>query len=59
MIIPKISVITPAYNQEKYIARCLRSLINQSIDKTEFEIILVDEGAMIILISDESFFKSF
>ena len=29
--IPVISVIVPAYNQEKYIGRCLRSLMNQNI----------------------------
>ena len=42
---PKISVITPAYNQEKYIARCLRSIVNQTIDKSKFEVILVDDGS--------------
>ena len=41
----KISVITTAYNQENYIARCLRSLVNQTLDKSRFEIILVDDGS--------------
>ena len=41
----KISVIIPIFNREKYIARCLRSLINQSINKKDFEIIVVNDGS--------------
>lgn len=37
----KISVIVPVYNVEKYIRRCLDSLVNQSFK--EMEIILVDD----------------
>lgn len=39
----KFSVIVPVYNKEKYIARCMESLRNQSIK--EFEIICVDDGS--------------
>ena len=35
----KISVIIPAYNEEKYITKCLNSLIEQNYD--DFEIIVV------------------
>ena len=38
---PKISVISPIYNKEKYILRFLRSVQNQFLD--DIEIILVDD----------------
>lgn len=41
----KISVIIPVYNQEKYIARCLRSLIEQSMHKEDYEIIVINDGS--------------
>lgn len=40
----KVSVIVPAYNAEKYIERCLESLINQSIGNG-LEIIVVNDGS--------------
>ena len=39
----KISVIIPAYNEEKHIAQCLQSLNNQTLKP--LEIILVDDGS--------------
>ncbi|MGP1412122.1 MAG: glycosyltransferase family 2 protein, partial [Peptoanaerobacter stomatis] len=39
----KISIIIPVYNVEKYIERCLDSIITQSY--TNLEIILVDDGS--------------
>ena len=41
----KISVIVPVYNQEKYIGRCLRSLLDQSIEKYNYEIIVINDGS--------------
>lgn len=38
-----ISVIIPVYNIEKYLVRCLESIINQSY--TKLEIILIDDGS--------------
>ena len=40
---PKISVIVPVYNVEKYLARCIDSILDQSF--ADFEVILVDDGS--------------
>lgn len=40
---PLVSVIVPIYNVEKYIDRCLNSIINQKLE--DIEIILVDDGS--------------
>lgn len=40
---PKISVIVPVYNTEKYLSQCLDSLLNQTL--TDFEVICVNDGA--------------
>lgn len=40
---PKVSVIVPFYNVEKYIEKCLNSLVNQTLE--EIEIILVNDGS--------------
>jgi len=39
----KISVIIPIYNSEKYIGRCLRSLKRQSLNKKNYEIIIIND----------------
>lgn len=39
----KISVIVPVYNVEKYIDRCIRSILNQTYQ--EIEILLIDDGS--------------
>lgn len=40
---PKVSVIVPVYNTEKYLVKCLNSLVNQTLG--EIEIIIVDDGS--------------
>ena len=40
---PKISVIIPCCNVEKYIGQCLDSIIGQTL--ADFEIICVDDGS--------------
>ena len=40
---PKVSVIVPVYNVEKYLERCLDSLINQTLK--DIEIIAVNDGS--------------
>ena len=40
---PKVSVIVPVYNVEKYVLRCLSSLENQTLQ--DIEIIVVNDGS--------------
>ena len=40
---PKVSVIVPVYNVEKYVEKCLKSLVNQTLQ--DIEIIVVDDGS--------------
>ncbi|MFH1598271.1 MAG: glycosyltransferase [Patescibacteria group bacterium] len=40
-----ISIIIPAYNAGKIIDRCLRALIDQLKEKSDWEIIVVDDGS--------------
>lgn len=40
-----ISVIVTNFNYEKYLGRCLRSLLDQTLSEEEFEIILVDDSS--------------
>lgn len=37
-----LSVICPIYNEEKYVAKCIESLLDQDYPKDDLEIILVD-----------------
>ena len=39
----KLSVIVPVYNAEKYLRRCLDSLVNQTMD--EYEVLLINDGS--------------
>lgn len=41
----KLSIIVPVYNVEEYLERCVNSLLHQDIDKSEYEIILVNDGS--------------
>ncbi|MBX7148102.1 glycosyltransferase family 2 protein [bacterium] len=43
--IPKISVLVPVHNQEKYIGRCLRSILAQNFPREDYEIIVIDDGS--------------
>ncbi len=42
---PLISIIIPVFNQEKWIGRCLRSLLNQTFHREKYEIIVINDGS--------------
>ena len=39
---PKFSIIIPVYNVEKYIGKCLDSIMNQTYK--DYEVIIVNDG---------------
>lgn len=41
-----ISVVIPIYNAQRYIRQCLDSILNQTFETTEYEIICVDDGSI-------------
>lgn len=41
---PKITIIVPVYNVEKYLEKCINSILNQTF--TDFELILVNDGSI-------------
>ena len=41
----KLSIIVPLYNSEKYLPKCLDSLLSQDIPEQDYELILVDDGS--------------
>lgn len=43
--VPTVSVLVPVHNQEKYIGRCLRSLLAQNYPRDDFQIIVIDDGS--------------
>ncbi|MGG0464509.1 glycosyltransferase family 2 protein [Priestia aryabhattai] len=40
---PKVSIVVAAYNVEKYISRCINSLLNQTLE--EIEILVINDGS--------------
>ena len=45
MISKLVTVIIPVFNQQKYIARCIRSILNQTLDKSHYDIIVVNDAS--------------
>lgn len=40
---PLLSIIVPVYNTEKYLAKCVNSILNQTFDN--FELIIINDGS--------------
>lgn len=43
MKLPEVSIIVPIYNSEKYLSRCIDSIISQTF--SNFECVLIDDGS--------------
>ena len=43
MLDPQVSVIIPVYNVEKYLCKCLDSVVHQTL--SNIEILLIDDGS--------------
>ena len=41
----QLTIIVPVYNVEKYLARCIDSLLQQDLSREHYEIILIDDGS--------------
>ncbi len=39
----KVSVLIPVYNAEPYIGRCIRSLLNQTLNSDDYELIVIND----------------
>jgi glycosyltransferase involved in cell wall biosynthesis len=42
---PLISIIVPTYNQEKYLGRCLRSILSMNFRREDYEIIIINDAS--------------
>lgn len=40
-----LSIVIPAYKAEKYLSRCLESILQQNENALGYEIIVVDDGS--------------
>lgn len=43
--VKRLSIIVPVFNTEKYLSRCLYSLISQDIPYSNYEIIVINDGS--------------
>ena len=52
MKLPKLSIIVPVYNVEKYLERCLKSLVNQTIK--DLEVIIINDGKITAVVASRA-----
>ena len=56
---PKVSVLISTYNKEKFINKTLDSVLKQSMDMRDFELIVVDDCStlkpLILFLKNDSF----
>ena len=45
MRLPDVSVVVTNYNYGKVVRRCIRSLLNQDLDRAQYEIIVIDDNS--------------
>lgn len=45
MEMPRLSIVVPVYNVERWLGRCLESLYRQGLDEEEFEVVVVNDGS--------------
>jgi glycosyltransferase involved in cell wall biosynthesis len=43
--LPTVSIVVAVRNQEKYIGRCIRSIINQTYPRSDYEVIVVNDAS--------------
>ncbi len=43
--IPTVSLVVAVRNQERYIGRCIRSILNQTYPREDYEVIVVDDAS--------------
>ena len=43
--LPTVSLVVAVRNQEKYIGRCIRSILNQTYPRTDYEVIVVNDAS--------------
>lgn len=41
----RFSIIIPNYNKEPYLKECLDSVFNQTLDKSKYEVLFIDDGS--------------
>ena len=41
----KVACVVPVYNVDEFLPACLDSLVNQTLDESELQVIIVDDGS--------------
>lgn len=41
----RLSIVVPVYNVDAYLRRCLRSLLDQDLDPSDYEVLVINDGS--------------